>query len=126
MIVFVEEQGVPPHEEVDEYDAGAVHFVAIQNGEVIGTLRVVSKEEGKVAKIGRVAVALEKRGKGVGRELMIAAMTYARQNGFAECFLTAQVPVIPFYEKLGFVAHGDVFDDCGIPHRAMTLVLDRP
>ncbi|MEC8902256.1 MAG: GNAT family N-acetyltransferase, partial [Pseudomonadota bacterium] len=30
---------------------------------------------------------------------------------------------LAFYERLGFVAHGDVFMDAGIPHREMTLFL---
>jgi predicted GNAT family N-acyltransferase len=35
--------------------------------------------------------------------------------------LHAQVPVIEFYEKLGFRCVGAVFDEAGIPHRKMIL-----
>jgi predicted GNAT family N-acyltransferase len=33
--------------------------------------------------------------------------------------LAAQVHAIPFYERFGFVAHGDVFLEAGIEHREM-------
>jgi predicted GNAT family N-acyltransferase len=123
--VFVREQNVPADMEMDEYDAAAAHFVVLDGNRVVGTLRVVDllKDRTRTAKIGRVAVARELRGRGIGRRLMIAAIDYAKGAGFAACCLTAQVPVIGFYEKLGFSAHGPVFDECGINHRAMTLVL---
>jgi predicted GNAT family N-acyltransferase len=117
MEVFVREQNVPEEVERDEYDAGAAHFVAIEKGQVIGTARIVRK--GNVAKIGRVAVLLEKRMTGVGKKLMLAAIDEARAMGVTEMMLTAQVPVIGFYERLGFVAEGEVFEEAGIPHRTM-------
>jgi predicted GNAT family N-acyltransferase len=33
--------------------------------------------------------------------------------------LDAQLHAIPFYERFGFVAHGEVFLDAGIEHRKM-------
>jgi predicted GNAT family N-acyltransferase len=33
----------------------------------------------------------------------------------------AQQQVIPFYEKLGFVKEGDIFEEAGIMHYKMTL-----
>ena len=35
----------------------------------------------------------------------------------------AQTHALGFYERLGFVAFGDEFDDAGIPHRDMVLEL---
>jgi ElaA protein len=123
--VFVEEQKVPAELEIDEYDPIAVHLVGIENGAVVATLRLIPKrtEAGSVLKIGRVAVARWHRGKGLGKQLMQAAIKHARQQKVPACILTAQLPVIGFYEKLGFVAHGPVFDECGIDHRAMRLEL---
>jgi predicted GNAT family N-acyltransferase len=37
--------------------------------------------------------------------------------------LNAQVGAIAFYERHGFVAYGDAFDDAGIAHRAMARTL---
>lgn len=120
--VFVDEQQVPPELEPDEYDADARHLLATVGGESAGTLRVVDKGAG-VAKIGRVAVLSPYRSRGIGRLLMRCALDEARNAGFTSAVLDAQVPVIPFYERLGFVAEGPVFDDAGIPHRHMTLPL---
>ncbi len=123
--VFVDEQQVPPELEPDEYDTDALHLLAVNEstGEVVGTARIVEKGSG-VAKIGRVAVRKAWRGRGVGEALMRQAMTEAQAAGMTEAILDAQVPVIPFYERLGFVAEGPVFDDAGIPHRRMTQRLD--
>ena len=47
-------------------------------------------------------------------------MDVAEQDGNVETFkLSAQSYAIPFYERLGFEAHGDEYDDAGIPHRDM-------
>lgn len=116
--VFVEEQGVPPWEELDDYDETAEHFLAEEDGRVIATARLVDKGEAG-GKIGRVAVAQAYRGQGVGRELMLFVMEAGFQT-YPVLLLDAQVPVIPFYERLGFVAEGEVFLDAGIPHRRMT------
>jgi predicted GNAT family N-acyltransferase len=40
-----------------------------------------------------------------------------------EVFLHAQVQALPFYEKAGFRAEGEVFDEAGIPHRRMRKAL---
>ena len=122
--VFVEEQKVPADEEIDDYDSDALHLVAVADEDkaIIGTLRIVDKGEG-IAKIGRVAVLSAYRGRGVGHTLMRQALSEARKTGATFVLLDAQVFVIPFYARLGFVAEGPVFDDAGIPHRRMTLAL---
>ncbi len=117
MKVFVEEQGVPPWEEMDEYDDVAEHFLVAVDGQVVGTARLVDKGEG-VGKIGRVAVLPEYRGRGFGRDLMRQVME-AGFRRFQTLMLDAQLAVIPFYEALGFAAEGDVFLDAGIEHRRM-------
>lgn len=124
--VFVHEQNVPPELELDHYDADATHFVALENGAVVGTLRIVTlrDDHGWSAKIGRVAVEAATRRKGVGRALMRAAIEHARTSGARDCVLTSQTAVLAFYEKLGFTAHGEVCPEAGIPHRAMTLPLN--
>lgn len=119
--VFVAEQNVPAEIERDEYDAEALHLLAVDTdaNEPVGTARIVDKGNG-VAKIGRVAVLSAFRGLGVGDALMNAAIESARVLRFTTLMLDAQLPVIAFYERFGFVAQGDVFLDAGIEHRRMT------
>jgi ElaA protein len=122
-VVFVHEQNVPPELELDEYDAQAIHLLAMDaNQSPVGVARVVEKP-GSVAKIGRVAVLKEWRGKGVGEALMRYALRVAQQRGMNSAVLDAQTAAIAFYEKLGFVAEGPEFDDAGIAHRRMTRSL---
>ncbi|MGI6642185.1 MAG: GNAT family N-acetyltransferase [Limnochordia bacterium] len=121
MKVFVEEQKVPVEEEHDHLDAEAVHFGAFSDGEIIGTGRIVPR--GTVAKVGRVAVLPQYRGMRVGYRLMEAMLEWAGKRGFTEAILGAQLQAIGFYERLGFVPEGDVFDDAGIPHRQMRRAL---
>ena len=123
--VFVDEQHVPAEEEHDELDAVAVHFGAFHEGALIGTGRVVAM--GTTAKIGRVAVLPAYRIQKVGSRLVHAMLRWARNCGLKEAILGAQLQAIGFYERLGFVPEGGVFDDAGIPHRLMrrSLIMRR-
>ena len=115
--VFVWEQKVPEEEELDSYDLTATHYVAVAEGNVVATLRLIEQPEHM--KIGRVAVHQAWRGKGVARKLIEKAMADARAKGQERFFLTAQSDKLGLYEKLGFVAFGPEFMDGGMPHRAM-------
>jgi predicted GNAT family N-acyltransferase len=55
----------------------------------------------------------------LGQILMAAVEQRARNCGLRGSILNAQVDVIPFYEKLGYLAEGEIFEDAGIPHRTM-------
>ncbi|TPK41918.1 GNAT family N-acetyltransferase [Mesorhizobium sp. B2-5-4] len=115
--VFIVEQNVPETVERDAYDAEATHVVAIDGGDVVGTLRIVFLTEH--AKFGRVAVLRQARGNGIAMRMMQAGMQIARSRGENRFYLTSQTDKTALYEKLGFVACGDEFEEAGIPHRAM-------
>ena len=115
--VFVEEQAVPLELELDEYDDVATHFLLRDGDAPLATARLLDKHG--LAKIGRVAVLKEARGRGLGLVLMRAVLEEARRQGFTEAVLDSQTYAIPFYERLGFVAEGEEFDDAGIPHFLM-------
>jgi predicted GNAT family N-acyltransferase len=115
--VFVDEQGVPRELEADEFDPLATHLIASRDGRVVGTLRMLA--HGDAAKIGRVAVRAAARRAGIGTRLMERAAALARERGFPEIVLHAQVAVAGFYRRLGYVEEGDPFDEAGIPHIGM-------
>ena len=75
------------------------------------------------AKVERVAVLPSERGRGLGRELMAAVETHAAEEGYEAVFLHAQVPVVAFYEGLGYEVTSETFEDAGIPHREMRKLL---
>lgn len=112
--VFIVEQHVPVELEWDEDDNKCVHFIVRNNGNAIATARL--KPDGH---IGRMAVLKPDRTKGVGAKLLKFVLTHAENQGMKKAFLNAQVNVIGFYEKHGFIVLGDEFLDAGIPHRAM-------
>lgn len=112
--VFVVEQQVPVELEVDADDAGAAHLGAYVDETLIGTLRVVMAKGD--AKIGRVAVRMSARGRGIGRRMLREALRFAASAGCATASLAAQCTATAFYEQLGFAACGEPFDDAGIPH----------
>jgi predicted GNAT family N-acyltransferase len=126
--VFVEGQGVPPERELDGRDDEATHFLARDGDEVVGTARLREYHDGegeepRTAKVERVAVLESRRGEGWGARLMAAVEDHARDAGYEQVYLHAQVPVVDFYERLGYEAHGEEFEDAGIPHREMTKAL---
>ncbi|MDE3237971.1 MAG: GNAT family N-acetyltransferase [Paracoccaceae bacterium] len=121
-VVFIEEQGVPEADELDDKDGEAIHLLATDAGRPVGTARLLLM--GKTGKIGRVCVLKEMRGTGLGAALIRAAVDRLRQiEGIATVKLGAQVHALGFYEKLGFTAFGPVYDDAGIPHQDMALTL---
>jgi predicted GNAT family N-acyltransferase len=115
--VFVEEQAVPPELERDEFDALAIHLVALLGEQVIGTLRIVVG--GGSAKIGRMAVLAEHRKSGIGSHLMERAAEVARTMNVKDIVLHAQLTAQAFYQRLGYRAEGDVFEEAGIAHVTM-------
>ena len=115
--VFCVEQGVPVELEQDASDAGAIHLVAVDGGEVIGTCRLVP--DGDSWTLGRMAVRADRRAGGVGRDLLHHAHERARKGGAHRVTLSAQVPVQGFYGRQGYISEGGVFMDAGIPHIRM-------
>ncbi|WP_134686485.1 GNAT family N-acetyltransferase [Brevibacillus migulae] len=123
-LVFIEEQEVPEDLEIDEHDtlsSPTIHFVAYQGDTPVGASRLRTYQPG-VGKIERVAVLGSTRGTGLGRAIMEFMEETARANGYAKVKLNAQCHAQGFYEKLGYVPYGDIFDDAGIPHIAMEKV----
>jgi len=115
--VFVEEQGIPRSEELDELDETAVHCVAYLGGEPAGAGRLLVS--GDEAKIGRMAVLGERRGAGIGRALLEALEREGVARGVRRFRLSAQLHAAPFYERAGYTREGGVYDEVGIPHIAM-------
>lgn len=116
--VFIDEQNVPEEEEWDDFEDACDHFLMLDDTGSIGTARL-RDYKGK-AKIERVAILKEARGTGAGLALMDHLLAYIEEkNAFTEVVLGAQISALGFYEKCGFEAYGDEFDDAGIPHRMM-------
>jgi predicted GNAT family N-acyltransferase len=115
--VFVEEQGVPPEIEMDEYDEGAIHVLCSVGVEVVGTGRLVLMPDGM--KLGRVAVLPRHRAAGLGTMIVMWLLDRAAQQGCGRVYANVQVGARAFYERLGFAAVGETFTEAGIEHVRM-------
>lgn len=115
--VFVGEQNVPKEEEFDSDDAAAIHVVAWLGSEAVATGRlVVHRDHGR---IGRMAVLAAHRRRGAGRAVLEELMRLARLHGIDRLVLHAQVHAVAFYERAGFRAVGEPFEEAGILHCRM-------
>lgn len=115
--VFVEEQKVPKEIEYDEWDQKAFHLVVYDQGIPKATGRCILKEG--IYSLGRIAVVKEARGQGFGDLVVRMLVRKAFQQGAKEVHLHAQLQVQDFYEKLGFEAYGEVYEEAGIDHISM-------
>ena len=52
---------------------------------------------------------------------MQALLKYGQSEGVHEYYLHAQTYAVKFYERFGFIAEGDEFEEAGIPHLQMRL-----
>ncbi|EHU2376443.1 GNAT family N-acetyltransferase [Acinetobacter baumannii] len=116
--VFIQEQGIEPEDEWDDFDSIAMHFMVYGKEQPIATARLLPQHS-----VGRVAVLMPYRKQGIGKILMQHIIEYARQHKLPYLKLSAQTYVTAFYEALGFKVQGEVYQDCGIPHIDMTLTL---
>ncbi|MDO3677238.1 GNAT family N-acetyltransferase [Paenibacillus ehimensis] len=120
--VFVEEQGVAPEEEMDDYDASpsaARHFLIMNGNEPAAAARWIMYD-GKTAKLQRIAVMKPYRGQGIGRQIIQAMEEDVRAQGVPAVILDAQTQAEAFYEKLGYRTISDEpFLDAGIWHVRM-------
>ncbi len=118
--VFVEEQNVPAKDEYDEWEDSAKHFLALRDELPVGTARWRYTEKG--IKLERFAVLPEARGEGVGQKLVSAALYSIENCSGSEgktLYLHAQLPAQSLYQRFGFKAEGEQFDECGIQHYLM-------
>jgi YbgC/YbaW family acyl-CoA thioester hydrolase len=121
--VFVQEQCIGAHMVWDDADRQAVHCV-VRNGlgQPVGAGRLVQQAPG-IGRIGRMAVSKVLRGTQLGRQVLFSLVDASRARGDREVMLHAQLSAQGFYDRLGFVARGPVFEEAGIGHIEMVLPL---
>jgi predicted GNAT family N-acyltransferase len=120
--VFVGEQSIPPEEELDEADATATHAIALCQGKVVGTGRLLVMD-GDEAQIGRMAVDSAWRRRGIGSQILEFLEQSARALCVKSCVLHAQEYVKSFYAAHGYREHGDSFLEVNILHVEMRKTL---
>jgi predicted GNAT family N-acyltransferase len=119
--VFCVEQGVPQSEERDGRDYDALHLIAIGDGRLLGTCRLVFV--GSTVQFSRLCVHPSARRRGVATALLQAADAETRSGGANRLVLHAQTYARALYEAAGYQPRGREFTEAGIEHVAMEKVL---
>jgi predicted GNAT family N-acyltransferase len=116
--VFVTEQGVPAEIEQDAADATAVHVLSRDAaGRVVATGRLLVS--GRTAAIGRMATDAAARGRGHAAAVLAELHRQAVLRGVADVELHAQLTARGFYERAGYAAVGEEYEEAGIAHITM-------
>jgi predicted GNAT family N-acyltransferase len=119
--VFVAEQGVPAELELDERDAAAVH--ALSRVAATGRLLPDAAGPGR-AIVGRMAADATVRGRGHGSAVLAVLEAEAAARGQRAVELHAQVSARGFYDRAGYTAVGEQYEEAGITH--VTMVKELP
>lgn len=115
--VFVVEQHCA-YPELDDYDQDAQHILGLDESGLVAYARVLPPESVYTqASIGRVCVAQEARGKGLGKDLFAFAMEAAKKLYLEQSLkIQAQTYLEEFYQDFGFTTITEPYLDVGIAH----------
>lgn len=118
--VFCVERGVSPSIERDEWDTlspDVTHFLIQEEGADIGALRCRYGDGAAV--IQRFCVLKEHRGQGCARRALKAVEEFCKARGVCRMELDSKFEAAGFYEKCGYAAVSEPFEEAGIPHVKM-------
>ncbi len=118
--VFVVEQNCI-YQDIDGKDQKAVHIFFTENNKTIAYSRIFNEGEYfENPSIGRVVVEKEKRGKELGKKVMIEGEKYIKENLTNKNIeISAQKYLKEFYTNLGYKFIGNEYLEDGIPHIRM-------
>ncbi|AZC40498.1 MULTISPECIES: GNAT family N-acetyltransferase [Pseudomonas] len=120
--VFVVEQKCA-YQEVDGQDleGDTCHLMAWDDDQLVAYLRLLDPvSQGGDVVIGRVVIAPQARGKGLGHELMEHALKQAQKHWpQTPIYLSAQAHLQGYYGRYGFNVVGEQYLEDDIPHIGM-------
>jgi GNAT superfamily N-acetyltransferase len=99
-------------------EASELHL-GLWNGEKALGCLLLRDEGAGVVRMRQVAVSSKLQGNGLGRMLVAEAEAEARHRGWIRMILHSRPNAVRFYEKLGYRAEGELFEEIGIAHRLM-------
>lgn len=131
-IFVVEQQCVYAELDAADKASGTLHVQGRlkKSGQLLACARILTGSVATKASpatsgrvnVGRVAVAKERRGCGVAKELMLQVLRYiTAELDAADVQLSAQTYIEGFYQNLGFVRVSGEYLEDGIPHLYMVL-----
>ncbi len=122
--VFIVEQTCV-YQDPDKKDRHSYHLLAYCDGILAGCLRIVKPGVSyPEASIGRVCTRRNYRGLGLGKQLMEEALKKAKELGYSDLRISAQLYLQKFYSDMGFVPVSEPYPEDNIPHIEMLLTRD--
>ena len=121
--VFVVEQDCS-YLDLDGNDPRAIHILGYKKDNLVAYSRIFrpGELEKKYASIGRIVIQKQSRGNGIGIDLVKKSIVFCKkQFGDQIIKISAQVYLIKFYKKCGFIEKGEVYLEDTIPHISMYL-----
>ena len=118
--VFVVEQNCI-YQDIDGKDQKAAHIFIEQNKDILAYSRIFDESEYfENPSIGRVVVKKEKRGKELGKKIMMEGAKYIKATFTNKKIeISAQKYLKDFYSELGYEFTGNEYLEDGIPHIRM-------
>ena len=107
---FFEMEELPTEED-------SLHLVALKDHKVIGC--VLFHPEGDTGRMQQLAVADGHQARGIGTQLVQALEEYLKNEGYQSLYKEVRLPVIEFFEKIGYRPEGELFERAGLDHRRM-------
>lgn len=105
-------------------EANYLHIGCIENLDdtLVGGL-ILAPLDNDTIRLMQVAVDTKYQGEGIGRELVKYAEKRALAAGYSKIIMHAMLSVVNFYEKMGYVQEGEIFEENGITFAKMVKEL---
>ena len=117
--ILYEASGISPVDYMEEDTH--IQIAGFNNGSLIATCSLVPEEEN--CRMRYVAIKADIQGSGVGSKMLKFFEEEARNTGFKSIYCHARDTAINFYNKNGYKAEGEMFEQVTIPHIKMRKVL---
>ena len=113
--VFVVERRFDKKMLYDKFDTDSFHLIATNEGEqTIGCGRLT-----RDGRLGRIAVLIDQRGKGIGTMILGRLIKIAEQNQIKNISLNTERDLVNFYQQQSFAETGPVYMKQGVPYQHM-------
>lgn len=113
--VLLEPLGLKFLDSYREKEIGYLHIGCIESldDRLVGGLMLVPVSDEEI-RMMQVAVDGRYQREGVGHQMVAYAEKRAKEAGYSRLVMHSMLSVVHFYEKLGFKADGDIFEENGI------------
>ncbi|MCM8739669.1 GNAT family N-acetyltransferase [Pseudomonas koreensis] len=120
-VFVVEQKCAYPDLDGQDLDGDTHHLMGWEDDQLMAYLRLLDPEsQGGDVVIGRVIIAPQGRGKGLGHTMMEHALEQAAKHWpQVPIYLSAQAHLQGYYGRYGFVVAGEEYLEDDIPHIGM-------